>query len=306
MKLDYTCRMSIENFEVSVILPAYNEAEIIGKVVEQIADILLEKEISHEIIVVDDGSDDQTAAVARSAGARICQHPYNIGNGAAVKTGIRNARGDVLVMLDADGQHQPEDIPRLLEKIGSFDMVVGARTQKSDTAFHRDIANRIYNGLASYVCNRKIDDLTSGFRAIKRPIAQGFVYLLPNQFSYPTTITLATVRSGRALAYVPITTKKRVGKSKIRIFRDGMRFLLIILRIATFYAPLKIFIPVSLAMFLTGFGYGLFKVLALNLPYGPTSAMLMTLSVVVFMVGLVSEQVAQLRFDRSEAMESRE
>jgi glycosyltransferase involved in cell wall biosynthesis len=295
--------MKITKPELSVILPAYNEAEIIGNVIAQIAHVLHERGISHEIIVVDDGSDDQTAEKAAAAGAKVCQHPYNIGNGAAVKTGIRNARGEVLVMLDADGQHQPEDIPRLVEKIGPYDMVVGARTQQSDTAFHRDIANRIYNGLASYVCNCKIEDLTSGFQTIKTSIAQGFVYLLPNQFSYPTTITLATVRSGRPLAYVPIVTKKRVGKSKIRIPQDGMRFLLIILRIATFYAPLKVFIPVSLAMFLTGFGYGLFKVLALNLPYGPTSAMLMTLSVVVFMVGLVSEQVAQLRFDRSEKFE---
>jgi glycosyltransferase involved in cell wall biosynthesis len=294
----------MDKLELSVILPAYNEAEIIGEVVEQISHILQEAGISHEIIVIDDGSNDQTAERAAAAGARVCQHPYNIGNGAAIKTGIRNARGKVLVMLDADGQHQPEDIPRIVEKIGPYDMVVGARTRQSDTAFHRDLANRIYNGLASYVCNRKIEDLTSGFRAIRTSIAQGFVYLLPNQFSYPTTITLATVRSGRPLTYVPIVTKKRVGKSKIHLLQDGTRFLLIILRIATFYAPLKVFIPVSLAMFLTGFGYGLFKVLVLDLPYGPTSAMLMTISVVVFMVGLVSEQVAQLRFDRSEKFES--
>jgi len=296
----------MDKLELSVVLPAYNEAEIIGEVISQIANSLQEKDISYEILVVDDGSNDHTAERATAAGARVLQHPYNIGNGAAVKTGIRNARGEVLVMLDADGQHKPEDILRLVEKIGPFDMVVGARMQQSDTAFHRDLANRIYNWLASYVCNRKIEDLTSGFRAIKTPIAQRFVYLLPNQFSYPTTITLATVRSGRALAYVPIVTRKRVGKSKIRIFQDGMRFLLIILRIATFYAPLKVFIPVSLGMFLSGFGYGLFKVVVLDLPYGPTSAMLMTLSVVVFMVGLVSEQVAQLRFDRSESMESRD
>jgi hypothetical protein len=153
------------------------------------------------------------------------------------------------------------------------------------------------------VSGRKIDDLTSGFRAIKAEAARGFVYLLPNQFSYPTTLTLATVRSGRSLAFVPIEAKKRIGKSKIRLIRDGIRFLLIILKIATLYSPLKVFIPVSILMFLTGFGYGLFKVIFLNTRYGPTSAMLMTISVVVFMVGLVSEQVAQLRFDRSEQIE---
>ncbi|HBX69932.1 MAG TPA: glycosyl transferase [Chloroflexi bacterium] len=292
--------------QLSVILPAYNEVEIIGKVIQQISAVLSEHEISNEILVIDDGSTDQTAAQAESFGAKVLRHPYNIGNGAAIKTGIRNAHGKVLVMLDADGQHKPEDIPRLLEMIGPYDMAVGARTRASDTAAHRDLANSIYNGLASYVCGRKIEDLTSGFRAIKTPVAQGFVYLLPNKFSYPTTITLATVRSGRALTYVPITTRKRVGKSKIRLLRDGSRFLLIILRIATFYAPLKVFIPASFLMFFLGFGYGLFKVLALGLPYGPTSAMLMTLSVVVFLIGLVSEQVAQLRFDRSEIFENGE
>ena len=227
-------------------------------------------------------------------------HPYNIGNGAAVKTGLRKARGEILVMLDADGQHPPEDIPRLLEKIGPYDMAVGARTRASDSAIHRNLANKIYNGLASYVSGQKIKDLTSGFRAIKAPVARGFVYLLPNQFSYPTTITLATIRSGRSLAYVPIEARRRVGKSKIRLLRDGIRFLLIILRIATFYSPLKVFIPISFMTFMLGFSYGLYKVLALDLPYGPTSAMLMTMSLLIFMVGLVSEQVAQMRFERSE------
>lgn len=285
---------------ISVIIPAFNEAEIIVQIIQKITHILDENGTPFEILVVDDGSDDGTAAQAEGAGARVIRHPYNIGNGAAVKTGIRNARGDVLVMLDADGQHPPEDIPRLLEKIGPYDMVVGARTRDSESDIHRDIANSIYNWLAAYISGRKIEDLTSGFRAIKASTARGFVYLLPNKFSYPTTITLATVRSGRSLVYVPIKGKRRVGKSKIRLLRDGIRFLLIILKIATFYSPLKVFVPASILMFLTGFGYGLFKILVLRTPYGPTSAMLMTISVVVFLMGLVSEQVAQLRFDRSE------
>jgi len=180
------------------------------------------------------------------------------------------------------------------------DMVVGARTHESDTSIHRDVANRIYNWFATYVCGRKIEDLTSGFRAVKADIARGFVYLLPNTFSYPTTITLATVRSGYSLAYVPIKTVRRVGRSKIRLLRDGSRFVLIILKVATLFSPLKVFVPASLLMFLLGFGYGLFKVILLGARYGPTSAMLMTVSVLVFLVGLVSEQVAQLRFDRVE------
>jgi glycosyltransferase involved in cell wall biosynthesis len=284
----------------SVIMPAYYEADVIASVVKRAHQVMSKLEHSYEIIVVDDGSRDATSERAREAGARVISHPYNIGNGAAVKTGIRNARGNVLVMLDGDGQHAPEDIPRLLEKLGPYDMVVGARTHKSDTSVHRDIANKIYNSFASYVCGRKIEDLTSGFRAVKADIASGFIYLLPNTFSYPTTITLATVRSGYSLAYVPIKTARRVGSSKIKLLRDGSRFLLIILKIATLFSPLKVFLPASVSMFLLGFGYGLFKVIVLDARYGPTSAMLMTVSVLVFLVGLVSEQVSQLRFDRSE------
>jgi glycosyltransferase involved in cell wall biosynthesis len=289
---------------ISVIIPAHNEAPVIGDVVRRVFQALGQTGHGFGVFVVDDGSDDDTAQVAEAAGARVVRHPYNIGNGAAVKTGIRNACGEILVMLDGDGQHAPEDIPRLLERLGPYDMVVGARTPGSDTRVHRDVANRLYNWLATYVCGRKIDDLTSGFRAIRANIARGFVYLLPNTFSYPTTITLAVVRSGYSLAYVPVKTTRRVGRSKINLLRDGSRFLLIILRIATFFAPMKVFLPVSVLMFLTGLGYGLFKILVLGGRYGPTSAMLMTTAVVVFLVGLVSEQVAQLRFDRSEAFGS--
>jgi glycosyltransferase involved in cell wall biosynthesis len=285
---------------ISVIIPAYNEAGAIGSVVQRVVNVLEASGLDAEILVVDDGSDDETGAIAEEAGAKVIKHPYNIGNGAAVKTGIRNARGDVLVMLDGDGQHSPEDIPRLLDELGTYDMVVGARASDSETGVHRDLANAIYNWFASYVCGRRIEDLTSGFRAIRAEIARGFVYLLPNTFSYPSTITLAVVRSGYSLAYVPIRVSARVGKSKIRLLRDGTRFLLIVLRVATFFSPLKVFIPASLMMFLTGFGYGLFKVVVLGTRYGPTSAMLMTMSILVFLVGLVSEQIAQLRFEHSE------
>ena len=286
-----------ENISVSVVMPAYAEAHAIGGIVQRVRKVMEQLGVSHEIIVVDDGSPDQTAREALAAGARVCTHPYNMGNGAAVKTGIRHAKGENIVLMDADGQHPPEDIPRLLEKLGPYDLVVGARSSGTKASLHRNLANAVYNRLATYVSDRKIQDLTSGFRAIKAPIAREFVNLLPNTFSYPTTLTLAVIRTGYSLVYVPFAAPARKGKSKIKIFRDGSRFLLIILKIATLFAPLKIFLPASLIMFFTGLGYGLFKIFVLHTRYGPTSAMLMTIAVVVFLMGLISEQVTQLRFD---------
>lgn len=285
--------------EISIIIPAYREEKSIAIVVEKVRQVMDAFDRHYEIIVVNDGSDDETANKAKQAGALVISHPYNIGNGAAVKTGIRKACGKTLVMLDGDGQHSAEDIPQLLEKLGPYDMVVGARTDKSETSFNRTIANSIYNLFATYVCKRKIEDLTSGFRAVKAEIARQFVSLLPNTFSYPTTITMAVIRSGYSLTYVPIKTSRRVGKSKIQPLKDGPRFFLIILKIATLFSPMRVFLPVSFFMFFLGLGYGLFKIFILEQRYGPTSAMLMTVSVVIFMVGLVSEQVAQLRFDRT-------
>ena len=290
--------------DITIIIPAYREEKVISSVVGGIRRVMDATSRDYEIIAVDDGSDDKTAAEAERAGARVISHPYNIGNGAAVKTGIRNAKGRILVTLDGDGQHSPEDIPRLLEKMEVYDMAVGARTGDSETSFHRTMANRIYNRFATYMCKRRIEDLTSGFRAIKTDIASRFVSLLPNTFSYPTTITMAAVRSGYSLVYVPIKTNRRVGKSKIKLINDGSRFFLIIIKIATLFSPMRIFLPVSATMFLAGLCYGLFKIIFMGGRYGPTSAMLMTVAVVIFMVGLVSEQVAQLRFDRAEHFDS--
>ncbi len=291
---------SKDSSDVSIIIPVYREAENIADIVLRTRKVMDALDCSYEIIVVDDGSDDGTGEKATESGAQVISHPYNIGNGAAVKTGIRNALGEVLVTLDGDGQHAPEDIPQLLEKLGTYDMVVGARTRGSETSFHRNIVNKIYNWFATYMCKRRIEDLTSGFRAIKADVARRFVYLLPNTFSYPTTITMAVVRSGFSLAYIPIKTSRRKGKSKISLFNDGARFFLIIIKIATLFSPMRVFLPVSVLMFLTGLGYGLFKIFILGTRYGPTSAMLMTVAVLIFMVGLVSDQVAQLRFDRSD------
>jgi glycosyltransferase involved in cell wall biosynthesis len=292
--------------DISIVIPVYREGNVIGGVVEKVRRVMDTVGDSYEIIVVNDGSDDETAAEAKKAGARVISHPYNIGNGASIKTGIRNATGKILIMMDGDGQHNPEDIVQLIENVGPFDMVVGARTGDSESHFHRKMANGFYNLFASYMCKRKIQDLTSGFRAIKADIARQFVSLLPNSFSYPTTITMAVVRAGYSLTYVPIKTNSRVGKSKIKLIRDGSHFFLIIVKIATLFSPMRVFLPVSAAMFLTGLGYGLFRILFMGGSYGPTSAMLMTMSVVVFMVGLVSEQVAQVRLDRSETYNDKE
>lgn len=286
--------------DVTIIIPAYHEAESIADVIGRIRLTMDGLNRSYEILVIDDGSKDDTAIKAKNAGARVISHPYNIGNGAAVKTGIRNAKGTVLVMMDGDGQHNPEYIPQLLEKIGQYDMAVGARTGDSESHFHRNIANRFYNFFASYICKRKIQDLTSGFRAIKTDIARQFVALLPNTFSYPTTITMAIFRSGYSLVYVPIKANRCVGKSKIKLIRDGSRFFLIIVKIATLFSPMRVFLPVSFTIFLIGLVYGLYKIFFLDVRYGPTSAMLITMSVLIFMVGLVSEQIAQLHYDRSE------
>ncbi len=289
-----------ERLELSVVLPLYNEAAAVGGLLADLLPVLEATGESFEIVAVNDGStDDSAAAVTAAADPRIrlLSHPYNMGNGAAVKTGIRAAQGAWILLMDADGQHKPADVPRLLALRDQYDMVVGARTKGSDTAVHRDIANAIYNWFAGYVCGRRIDDLTSGFRLIRAALAKRLVFLLPNTFSYPTTLTLAVVRSGYSLAYVPITTAKRQGKSKIKLLRDGSRFFLILFKIATLFSPLKIFVPISLLIFLLGLGYGGFKVLFLGTRYGPTSAMLMTIAVVIFLIGLVSEQITYLWYD---------
>ena len=275
--------MEKKTVEVSVIIPAYNEEASILSVVERVQAAMTEIGCEYEILVIDDCSQDETGELAAQAGARVVTRPYNMGNGAAVKTGIRQARGQKIVFMDGDGQHAPEDIRRLLQELERHDMVVGARTSDSDSDIHRNLANKIYNGLASYVCDRKIEDLTSGFRAIRTEIAREFVHLLPNTFSYPTTITLALARSGYSFTYVPIKASRRVGKSKIRLVRDGLRFLLIIFKVTTLYSPLKIFVPVSVMMFLLGIGYGLGKIIFFDMRYGPTSAMLMIFSVLIFL-----------------------
>ncbi|GAB4338031.1 MAG: glycosyltransferase family 2 protein [Desulfobulbaceae bacterium] len=281
--------------DITVLLPAYNEEQSIAETISRISELYPD----FEILVVDDGSRDDTMRRAMEAGASVWPHPYNMGNGAAIKTGLRNASGEWVIMMDADGQHDPEDIARLLEYKDQYDMVVGARTRASDTSLHRDFANYIYNKLASYVCNFKVEDLTSGFRLVRRKTALQFLNLLPNTFSYPSTITMAFLRSGHTIRYVPIKTQKRAGKSKIKLLRDGSRFFLIITKIATLYSPLRIFIPVSFFCFAMGMLYYLYTYVTTH-RFSNMSAVLLTTSIIIFMMGLISEQITQLRYDRTE------
>ncbi len=279
---------------VTVVLPAYNEEKVVGDTVRRIKKLYPD----FEVLVVDDGSTDKTMQVALDAGANVWPHPYNIGNGAAVKTGLRIAQGEWIVLMDADGQHDPEDIATLIKYTEKYEMVVGARTTDSQTKLHRNLANKVYNAFASYVTRFKIEDLTSGFRVMRKSTVDQYIYLLPNTFSYPSTITMAYLRSGRSVKYVPITTKYRVGKSKIKLFRDGARFLLIITKIATLFAPLRIFLPVSFTFFLTGISYYAFTFLTMG-RFTNMSALLLNTSVIIFMIGLVSEQVTQLKYNRT-------
>ncbi len=284
------------NKDVSIIIPAHDEAQTIGDLILKIRALYPD----FEIIVIDDGSTDDTSAVARDAGATVYSHPYNIGNGAAIKSGIRIASSNILVFMDGDSQHDPEDIEKLLEHFPEFDMVVGARSKGNHASLGRTFGNTAYNWLASYVAKFRVEDLTSGFRAVKADIAHNLLYLLPSTYSYPTTLTLSVLRNGRTVKYVPIKAKmRRSGKSGISMFRDGVRFFMIIIKICTLYSPFRIFLPVSFIIFLVGLFYYLYTFCMWG-RFTNMSALLFTTSIVIFMMGLVSEQICQMRFERSE------
>ena len=282
--------------EVSIIIPAYNEAQTIGDLVSKIVELYPE----FEVIVINDGSTDDTDAVARDAGAHVHSHPFNIGNGAAVKSGVRHASGDILVFIDGDLQHYPEDIGKMLKYFPDYDMVVGARSMKDQVSLGRAFGNKAYNWLASYVAKFPVSDLTSGFRAIKADIAWDFLYLLPNTYSYPTTLTLSVLRSGRSVKYIPIKIQARKkGKSNISMFKDGVRFFMIITKICTLYSPMRIFLPVSFTLFLLGFLNYIYTLIT-QARFTNMSVFLFVSSIIIFMMSLISEQICQMRFDRSE------
>lgn len=279
---------------LSIILPAKNEASALKALLPRLRDA----QPAAEIIVVDDGSTDDTRAICSQYGVQCLSSPYSMGNGAAIKRGARIAQGDVLVFMDADGQHDPADVERLLQALGhGYDMAVGARDWGSQAGVGRGVANSFYNWLATRMTGHKVADLTSGFRAVRAHRFREFLYLLPNGFSYPTTSTMAFFRSAYPVAYIPIKAAQRVGKSHIKPIKDGLRFLLIIFKIATLYSPLKLFVPTSAVFFLGGsVNYAWTFVHEGRLTNGST--LLWSAAVIVFLIGLVSEQITALTYKR--------
>jgi glycosyltransferase involved in cell wall biosynthesis len=281
---------------VSFIIPAKNEAASIADVVGRIRELYPDA----EVVVVDDGSTDRTAALAEEAGAHVHRHPTSLGNGAAVKAGARIANGETFVFLDADGQHKPDDAERLLTELGNgYGMAVGARSSGSHASLGRLMANGVYNLIASIVTGHQIPDLTSGFRAVRANLFKKYLYLLPNGFSYPTTITMALMRAGQPVTFVDIEAAQRIGKSHINPIRDGLRFLMIIFKIATLYAPLKIFFPASSFFFILGLGYYLFTYITRS-QFTNMSLLLFSASVIIFLIGLISEQITALNYKDSD------
>lgn len=277
---------------VSVVIPAFNEAGAIGAVVAALAAAAPWR----EIVVIDDGSTDDTGPRATAAGARVIRHPYNKGNGASVKTGIRAASGEFILIVDGDGQHRAADARRLVDRLGDYDLIVGARSSQTQAGSARRWGNALLNRFASILTERDIPDLTSGFRAARRECLVEFLHLLPNGFSTPTTTTLAFIRAGYNVGFEPIDAAPRVGTSKIRFSSDGAKFLLIMLRVMTIFSPLRIFVPVAATSFVLGTGYAIYTIIT-ERHITNSSVLLITLAVTVFFVGLVSEQVASLRFD---------
>ncbi|MDJ0890923.1 MAG: glycosyltransferase family 2 protein [Gammaproteobacteria bacterium] len=282
--------------KISIVLPAKNEAAALQRTLPAVRRRCPEG----EIIVVDDGSSDGTPEVCRELGATVLSHPYSIGNGAAIKTGARVARGDIIVFMDADGQHNPEDIPLLLEKLDSgYDMVVGARQANTHATWGRRLANAAYNWLASFMTGFRIKDLTSGFRAVRARHFRKFLYLLPNGFSYPTTSTMAFFRSGLAVGYVPIKAERREGRSNIRMLKDGIRFLVIIFKIGALFSPMRLFLPISAGLFTLGFAYYLYTYAAAG-RFTNMSALLILSSLFTFLIGILSEQISSLHYKGAE------
>lgn len=277
---------------LSIVLPAKNEALNIGPLIAKIQAL----QLNAEIMVVNDGSSDNTAQLASDMGVRVITHPYSLGNGAAVKTGARNATGDVLIFMDADGQHNPEDIPGLLAKLHEgYDMVVGARHPSTHSSLMRRFGNAIYNRLASFMTQHKIEDLTSGYRAVRAEKFRKFLYLLPNGFSYPTTSTMAFFRSGFHVGYLPIHAGVRKGRSHINVLKDGYRFFIVIMRVGALFSPMRFFMPISIMMFLTGISYYAYTYIT-EARFTNMSMLFLLSALFVFLMGIISEQISSLHY----------
>lgn len=280
---------------LSVVIPARNEAHNLPHLLDELNGVLAAAALpASEVIVVDDGSTDATAALARERGASVVTHPTGLGNGAAVKRGIREARGDWILLLDGDGQHPPGELPAMLAMAERHDMVVASRGGRGGS-LHRNFANQVYNRLASYVSGRHIPDLTSGYRLLRADVAKDLVWLLPNTFSYPTTITMSMLRGGWSVGFHPFVVRQRRGKSHVRLFADGSRFFLIILRIATMFAPLRVFLPASLLTGLLGVVWYV-HTWATEGRFTNMALLLLTQAMLLFALGLIAEQIAALRF----------
>ena len=279
---------------LSVVIPAYNEAASIEGVLAKVGAQLPDA----ELIVVDDASRDETVALATRAGATVVCQPYNKGNGAAVKAGIRAATGEVILLLDADGQHDPTDLPRVLAPLDQYDLVVAARTRASNASWTRGIGNAMLNRLATYLTGIQVDDLTSGFRAMKRDKIMEFIHLLPNRYSYPTTSTMAFIKAGYSVKFIPIAAQQREGgASGQKLLRNGVIFVTIILRMMTLFSPLKIFSPISALLFMVGAAYGVYTI-ATEVHITNTTVLLVLTALMIFLQGLISEQIAAYRFER--------
>ena len=278
---------------MSVVIPAFDEAGAIGVVVQTLRSAASWR----EVLVVDDGSADETAMVAATAGARVIKHPYNKGNGAAVKTGIRHAAGEYVLIIDADGQHSAADGLRLVGFLGEYDLVVGSRAGTGQASAARHVGNSLLNWIASYLTGRPIPDLTSGLRAARTSGLREFLHLLPNGFSTPTTTTLSFIKAGYSVRFEPIVVAPRLGRSKIKFVSDGAKFFLILLKVVTVFSPLRIFLPMAAAAFTLGGSYALWTA-ATQQHITNSSVLLILLAVVIFLVGLVSEQISTMRSER--------
>jgi glycosyltransferase involved in cell wall biosynthesis len=276
----------------SIVIPAFNEAASLRSVVAA----LRGEATWHEVMVIDDGSTDATAAEASAAGARVIRHPYNKGNGAAVKTGVRAATGRFILIADADGQHRPTDAARLVSHLDAYDLVIGARSPRSHANLVRRLGNDLLNRVAGYLSERPVPDLTSGFRAARRECLLEFLHLLPNGFSTPTTTTMAFMKAGYSVRFEPVETARREGRSKIKLGPDGVRFFVILLKVITIFSPLRIFLPLSAALFLLGAAYAGWTIVTQS-HVTNSSVLLILISIVIFLVGLVSEQISSLRFE---------